>query len=97
LSDRSKAGKKAVKWLSGVSRATNNDERPILLHYGELDVPGPENFSAALNASVPIALEELRAVYRQFGVEDHVQLRVSPGQGHEMDIQMILRFLAGQA
>jgi hypothetical protein len=61
---------------------------------GELDVPGPENGSASNNASVPIAFDELRTIYRSFGVENRVQMQVSPGKGHEMDIPLLLKYFA---
>jgi dienelactone hydrolase len=83
-----------LQWMDRSDIAGLNVPRPILLHFGERDVPGPENYSASYNASVPIAFDELRATYRGFGVENQVQIQVSPGKGHEMDIPLILEFLA---
>jgi hypothetical protein len=37
--------------------------------------------------------DELRFIYRNFGVENRVQMQVSPGKGHEMDIPVILKYL----
>jgi hypothetical protein len=71
-----------------------NAPKSILLHFGELDVPGPTNYSASYNASVPMAFDELRTIYRSFGVENRVQMQVSPSKGHEMDIPLILKYLA---
>jgi dienelactone hydrolase len=82
-----------LQWMDRSDIAGLNVPKPILLHFGELDVPGPENFSASYNSSVPTALDELRAVYRNYGVETRVQLQISPGLGHEMDIPMILKFI----
>ena len=82
-----------LQWMDRSDIASLNAPRPILLHFGQLDVPGPENFSASYNPSVPIALDELRAVYRKYGIEERVQLQVSPGKGHEMDLPVILKFL----
>jgi len=84
-----------LKWMDRSDIAGLNAPRSILLHYGELDVPGPENFSASYNASVPVAVDELRFIYRNFGFESRVQMQVSPGKGHEMDIPLILNYLAG--
>jgi dienelactone hydrolase len=83
-----------LEWMDRSDIAGLNVPKPILLHFGELDVPGPENFSAAYNASVPTALNEMRAIYRNFGVENRVQMQVSSGKGHEMDILLILKYLA---
>jgi dienelactone hydrolase len=82
-----------LNWMDRSDIAGLNAPRPILIHYGELDVPGPDNHSASYNASVPTALEELRTIYREFGGEDRIQMQISPGKGHEMDIPLILKYL----
>jgi dienelactone hydrolase len=82
-----------MQWMDRSDIAGLNAPKPILLHFGQLDVPGPENYSASYNTSVPKALDELRAVYRKYGVEERVWLQTSPGKGHEMDIPLILEFL----
>jgi dienelactone hydrolase len=82
-----------LQWMDRSDIAGLNVPKPILLHFGELDVPGPDNFSASYNASVPIALNELRTVYRNYGAEKRVQLQISPGIGHEMDIPLVQKFL----
>ncbi len=61
--------------------------RPIRLHYGELDKPGPDNASAAYNETVEPALAELRSIYKAFDAEDKVSLRVTRGRGHEFEIE----------
>ena len=83
-----------VQWLDRSDIAGLNAPRPVLLHYGELDVPGPDNYSASYNASVPPALDELRAIYRAFDAGDQVRVHISKGMGHEMDIPLLLRYLA---
>ena len=70
--------------------------RPIRLHYGELDTPGPQNGSASYNETVGPALAELRAIYRAFGAEEEVSMRVTPRAGHEMENRDLLAFLAAQ-
>jgi pimeloyl-ACP methyl ester carboxylesterase len=82
-----------LQWMDRSDIAGLNAPKSILLHFGELDVPGPTNFSASYNASVPIALDELRAIYQRFGFENRVQMQVSPEKGHEMDIPLILKYL----
>lgn len=82
-----------LQWMDRSDIAGLNAPRSILLHFGELDVPDATNYSASYNASVPKAFDELRSVYRSFGVENRVQMQVSPGKGHEMDIPVILKYL----
>ena len=64
-----------------------------MLHYGELDTPSEENHSAAYNETVPRAISEVKQIYKAFGAEDNVQVIVSKGAGHEMDIPELLKFL----
>jgi dienelactone hydrolase len=82
-----------LRWMDRSDIAGLNAPRPLALHYGELDTPGPENFSASYNETVPRSLQELRAIYRAFGAEDRVQLIVSPGKKHEMDNAALATFL----
>jgi hypothetical protein len=82
-----------LHWMDRSDIAGLNAPRSMLLHFGELDVPGPTNHSASYNASVPVAFDELRNIYRSFGVENRVQMQVSPGKGHEMDIPLLLEYL----
>jgi len=83
-----------LQWMDRSDIAGLNAPRPILFHYGELDVPSPNNYSAAYNATVPVAFDELRSIYRSFGCENRLQMQVSAGKGHEMDIPMVLKFLS---
>ncbi|MGD0112974.1 MAG: hypothetical protein ABSD48_14030 [Armatimonadota bacterium] len=83
-----------LAWVDRSDIAGLNAPRPIALHYGELDIPGPENYSASYNESVPGSSEELRAIYRAFGAEERISLHVSAGKGHEMDVDCLIRFLA---
>ncbi len=82
-----------LTWLDRADIAGLNAPRPLALHYGALDVPGPDNYSASYNESVPASLDELRRIYRAAGAEDQVQLLVSPGLGHEMDPDVAVAFL----
>lgn len=85
-----------LQWMDRSDIAGLSAPRPIRLHYGELDTPGPHNASASYNETVEPALAELRAIYRAFGAEDQVSLRVTPGRGHEFENEDLLAFLADQ-
>lgn len=84
-----------LNWLDRSDIAGLSAPRPIRLHYGELDTPGPHNNSAAYNETVQPALGELRSIYKAFGAESQVSLHVTPGSWHEMDNEDLHRFLAG--
>jgi hypothetical protein len=86
-----------LQWMDRSDIAGLSAPLPIRLHYGELDVPGPNNGSASYNESVEPALAELRAIYRAFGAEDRVSIRVTPNARHEMENADWLAFLAKQA
>ena len=66
---------------------------PIAIHFGELDRPSTTNASASYNETVPQSMDELRAIYQALGGENAVELIVSPGIPHEMDIPALLKFL----
>jgi len=83
----------ALQWLDRSDIAGLNAPRPILLHYGELDVPGPENHSASYNETVGPSVDELRAIYSVFGAANAIELAVTPAAHHEMDVALLLRFL----
>jgi dienelactone hydrolase len=82
-----------LRWLDRADIAGLNAPRPVLLHYGELDRPGPGNESASFNATVPGAVAALRRIYAAAGAPDAVRLVVSPGLGHELDLAAIAGFL----
>lgn len=82
-----------LPWMDRSDIAGLNAPRPIRIHYGELDTPGPDNASAAYNETVEPALAELRAIYRAFDAEDQVSLRVTPQRGHEFEMDDLLAFL----
>jgi dienelactone hydrolase len=83
-----------LEWMDRSDIAGLCAPNPIAAHYGELDVPGPDNASASYNETVPVAMEELRAIYQALGAPgEAVRLIVSPGKHHEMDIPRLLEFL----
>jgi dienelactone hydrolase len=83
-----------LAWMDRADIAGLNAPRPIALHYGALDTPGDDNYSASYNETVPVSIEALRTIYRAFDAEDQVSLLVTPDAGHEMDIERLYRFLA---
>ncbi len=83
-----------LDWMDRSDIAGLNAPRPLAIHYGELDTPGPHNASASYNQTVPRSLDELRAIYSAFGAADAVKLIVSPGRKHEMDNPALQAFLA---
>jgi len=84
-----------LNWMDRSDIAGLNAPRPIRLHYGERDTPGPHNNSASYNETVEPALAELRAIYKAFGATSAVSLYVTPGAWHEMDNEDLQQFLAG--
>lgn len=82
-----------LDWMDRSDIAGLNAPRPVALHYGERDTPGPENFAAAYNESVPQSLAELRAIYREFQADDAVQVFVTPNMRHEIDVGALRSFL----
>ncbi|WP_165952445.1 alpha/beta hydrolase, partial [Kribbella albertanoniae] len=83
-----------LEWFDRADIAGLNAPRKIAVHYGELDVPGPDNGSAAYNASVPEAFAKLQEIYAAAGARDEVTLHVSAGLRHEMDVELLLEFLS---
>jgi dienelactone hydrolase len=84
---------RVLEWMDRSDIAGLNAPCAMTIQYGDLDTPGPENFSASYNETVPQSMQELREIYRAFGAEEHVRLIVSPGTAHEMDVDALLEFL----
>ncbi|MEQ7008321.1 hypothetical protein ABN028_19290 [Actinopolymorpha sp. B17G11] len=82
-----------LAWLDRADVAGLNAPRPIAVHYGELDVPGPDNESASYNETVPDSFHRLRAIYEAVGAGDAVSMHVTENSGHEMDNGLLLDFL----
>jgi hypothetical protein len=83
-----------LEWMDRSDIAGLNAPRPVALHYGERDVPGPKNNSASYNETVEPSLRELREIYSALGGEGAVRLVVTPGTAHEMDLRALREFLA---
>ncbi len=82
-----------LNWFDRADIAGLNAPRPIALHYGALDVPGPGNGSASYNETVPDAFARLRRIYEAAGAGDAVSLHVTENSGHEMDNNLLLKLL----
>lgn len=82
-----------LQWMDRADIAGLNAPRPIALHYGALDAPSVDNYSASYNETVAPAIDELRKIYQSSQAEAAVELIVTPGQGHEMDNAALLTFL----
>lgn len=83
-----------LNWMDRSDIAGLNAPRPLRLHYGEMDTPGPHNNSASYNETVQTSLAELRTIFKAFGAEQRVSLSVTPGGWHEIDNQDLHTFLA---
>ncbi len=82
-----------LEWMDRSDIAGLNAPRPLAIHFGASDTPGPTNASASYNETVPKSVEELRDIYAAFGSREAVTLIVTPGSEHEMDIEALLDFL----
>jgi len=82
-----------LNWFDRADIAGLNAPRPIALHYGERDTPGPDNGSAAYNETVPASINQLRTIYRAAGAEAAISLTVSKDLGHEMDLAALTNWL----
>jgi dienelactone hydrolase len=82
-----------LAWLDRADIAGLNAPRPLVLHYGALDVPGPDNGSASYNETVPDSFQRLRSIYEAADAGDAVSMRVTEDSGHEMDNGLLLDFL----
>jgi hypothetical protein len=82
-----------LRWMDRSDIAGLNAPRPIRLHYGEKDTPGPHNNSASYNETVEPALAELEAIYGASHAEGQISLFVTPDSGHETDIADLTGFL----
>lgn len=82
-----------LTWMDRSDIAGLNAPRPIRLHYGQGDVVAPWNNSASYNNTVEPSLAELRAIYKAFGADAQISLRVTPDAMHEMENGDLEKFL----
>lgn len=81
-----------LRWLDRSDIAGLNAPRPIVVHFGELDTPSKDNYSASYNETVPDAMKELKQIYAAAKAEDRARLIVSKGKRHEMDNAALIEF-----
>jgi len=84
-----------LKWMDRSDIAGLNAPRPIQLHYGENDTPGPTNNSASYNETVETALAELKRIYHAFDALKQISFKVTTQAIHEIDNHDLQDFLAG--
>jgi len=83
-----------LKYMDRQEIASCIAPRSLCVHYGELDAPSPENFSAAFNQTAMPAYEAVRDFYSGLGAGSMLKLVVSPGLAHEMDNIALIRYLS---
>ncbi len=86
-----------TNWMERSDVAGLNAPRPTVAHFGELDTPclnepGRDNYAAAYNEDVPAFVTEARQIYAAAGAEEQVELFVTRGTGHAMDVTALLSF-----
>ena len=82
-----------LEWMDRADIAGLNVPRPIMLHYGALDVPGDGNYSAAYNETVEQSIRELRNIYAAYNAPNVIDLAVSPGMKHEIDNRVLIAYM----
>jgi len=69
--------------------------RSLCVHYGELDVPSSENFSAAYNETALPVFNEVQKFYGTLHASGHIRLVISSNMKHEMDTVALVAYLRG--
>jgi len=82
-----------LKYIDRLEIASCIAPRSLAVHYGELDVPSPQNFSASYNESAIPVFNESKYFYDKMGVKDNVRLIISPNLKHEMDNNALISYL----
>jgi len=84
-----------LKYMDRQEIASCIAPRSLCVHYGELDVPSPENSSAAYNETATPTFNEIRAFYGRLDAETSIRLVISPDMKHEMDNASLIAYLRG--
>ncbi|MCL2774308.1 MAG: family 43 glycosylhydrolase [Oscillospiraceae bacterium] len=84
-----------LKYMDRQEIASCIAPRSLCVHYGELDVPSPENSSAAFNETAIPAYNGVKRFYGILGVANKIQLAISPDMKHEMDNSALIDYLQG--
>ena len=83
-----------LKYMDRQEIASCIAPRSLCVHYGELDIPSPNNYSASYNETAIPAYNGVKDFYGLLGAVDNIQLVVSPDMGHEMDVSALINYLA---
>ncbi|MCL2814857.1 MAG: family 43 glycosylhydrolase [Oscillospiraceae bacterium] len=84
-----------LKYMDRQEIASCIAPRSLCAHYGELDVPSPENCSASFNETAIPAYNGVKRFYGILGAANKVQLAISPDMKHEMDNSALIDYLHG--
>jgi len=85
-----------LTWMDRSDIAGLSAPRPIRLHYGQKDTPGPRNNSASYNKTVDPSLKELKDIYAAFSAANNVTVKVTSNAWHEIDNKDLQTFLASR-
>lgn len=81
-----------LKYMDRQEIASCIAPRSLCVHYGELDTPSPENSSAAFNETAIPAFDGVKSFYERLNSAEQIQLVVSHGLKHEMDIDALMKY-----
>jgi len=82
-----------LKYMDRQEIASCIAPRSLCVHYGELDVPSPENSSAAYNETAMPAYTGVENFFGVLNAKDKLQLVISPNMNHEMDNTALITYL----
>ena len=82
-----------LKYMDRQEIASCIAPRSLCAHYGALDVPSPENSSAAYNETVMPAYDAVKRFYDICGAGNNVSLVISENMNHEMDNQALIAYM----
>ncbi|MBN1185382.1 MAG: hypothetical protein JXB49_24065 [Bacteroidales bacterium] len=66
-----------LKWIDRSDITGLNVPRQGILHYGEMDTPGPGNHSAAYNKTVELGFKDLKEIYASGDAENRICQKVT--------------------
>ena len=85
-----------LKYMDRQEIASCIAPRSLCAHYGALDVPSPENSSAAYNETVMPAYDAVKRFYDICGAGDNLSLIISENMNHEMDNDALIAYMQGE-
>jgi cephalosporin-C deacetylase-like acetyl esterase len=81
-----------LKYMDRQEIASCTAPRSLCVHYGELDVPSPQNSSASYNKTAIPVFNAVKNFYEKMDAEDNIQLMISPNMEHEMDNHALINY-----